>query len=97
MLLDVVSKIPGVSRDPLPLVLFMGFGESSLDFSVRAWTDDYDQWLAIRSEMAIEMLSALNEAGIGIPFPQRDVHVRSVAAAVGADQLAAARPEAATP
>ena len=57
----------------------MGFGESSLDFSVRAWTDDFDQWLAIRSEMAIEIHRALSEAGIEIPFPQRDLHLRSLA------------------
>ena len=79
LLLEVAEKIPGVCRDPLPAVLFMGFGESSLDFSVRAWTDDFDQWLAIRSEMAIEIHRALSEAGIEIPFPQRDLHLRSLA------------------
>lgn len=79
LLLEVASKIPGVCRDPAPAALFMGFGESSLDFSVRAWTDDFDQWLAIRSEMAIEIHRALSEAGIEIPFPQRDLHLRSLA------------------
>ena len=79
LLLEVACKIPGVCRDPAPAVLFMGFGESSLDFSVRAWTDDFDQWLAIRSEMAIEIHRALSEAGVEIPFPQRDLHLRSLA------------------
>ena len=79
LLQEVAEKTPGVCRDPLPAVLFMGFGESSLDFSVRAWTDDFDQWLAIRSEMAIEIHRALSEAGIEIPFPQRDLHLRSLA------------------
>jgi potassium-dependent mechanosensitive channel len=79
LLQEVAENTPGVCRDPLPAVLFMGFGESSLDFSVRAWTDDFDQWLAIRSEMAIEIHRALSEAGIEIPFPQRDLHLRSLA------------------
>ena len=93
LLLEVVSKIPGVCCDPVPAVLFMGFGESSLDFSVRAWTDDFDQWLAIRSEMAIEIHRVLNEAGIEIPFPQRDLHLRSVAPELGAGLAALAHQE----
>ena len=79
LLLEVAESIPGVCCDPAPVVLFMGFGESSLDFSVRAWTDDFDQWMAIRSEMAIEIHRALSAAGVEIPFPQRDLHLRSLA------------------
>ena len=52
--------------------------ESSLDFCVRAWTDSFDQAQAIRSELAIEIHDALQAAGIDIPFPQRDVHIRSI-------------------
>ena len=92
LLLEVASNIPGVCRDPVPAVLFMGFGESSLDFSVRAWTDDFDQWLAIRSEMAIEIHRALCEAGIDIPFPQRDVHLRSVASSLEWPPVAVVKP-----
>ena len=96
LLLEVVCKTPGVCHDPLPAVLFMGFGESSLDFSVRAWTDDFDQWLAIRSEMAIEMHRALNDAGIEIPFPQRDVHLRSLAPGLEWPPAAVVKPEPGT-
>ena len=81
LLLEVAEKIPGVCRDPLPAVLFMGFGESSLDFSVRAWTDDFNQSPIIRSEMAIAIHAALKEARIEIPFPQRDVHIHASEAA----------------
>lgn len=95
LLLDVVGTIPGVCRDPAPAVLFMGFGESSLDFSVRAWTEDFDQWLTIRSEMAIEIHRVLNEAGIDIPFPQRDLHLRSIAPGLGAELGALANPQSA--
>ncbi len=77
LLLGVARRVPGISRDPEPVALFMGFGESSLDFCVRAWIDDFDQSASVRSELAIEMHDALQGAGIGIPFPQRDVHIRS--------------------
>lgn len=78
ILYDVARRIEGVSDDPLPVVLFMGFGESSLDFCVRAWTDSFDQAQSIRSEMAIEIHDALRGAGIGVPIPQRDLRIRSI-------------------
>ena len=56
----------------------MGFGASSLDFSVRAWTDNYDDAIFVRSALAVNIHAALTEAGIAIPFPQRDLHLRSV-------------------
>ena len=78
ILFDVARRIAGISSDPAPVVLFMGFGESSLDFCVRAWTDSFDQAQAIRSELAIAIHDALQAAGIDIPFPQRDVYIRSI-------------------
>ena len=78
ILFDVARGIAGVCDDPAPVVLFMGFGESSLDFCVRAWTDSFDQAQAIRSELAIAIHDALHAAGIDIPFPQRDVYIRSI-------------------
>ena len=65
------------------MALFQGFGESSLDFSLRYWTADYDNWLTISGEIAMAVNDALNEASIEIPFPQRDLHVRSLDPAVG--------------
>lgn len=78
VIMDVVSQDPGVSRHPAPAALFMELGASSLDFSVRAWTRDYDNWLAIRSRLLTAIYAALNANGIEIPFPQRDLHLRSV-------------------
>jgi len=57
--------------------LFLGFGDNSLDFSVRAWTDSPD-WPVVRSDIAVAISGVLREAGIEIPFPQRDLHLRSV-------------------
>lgn len=67
---------PGLAAHPEPVVLFKDFGPSSLDFSVLAWTPDVDERLRVESEARVRIFSALREAGIGIPFPQLDLHVR---------------------
>ena len=82
LLLEVAHKIAGVSLEPPPAVVFTGFGESSLNFVVRVWTDDFDLGGDIGSEMALEIHAALKAAGIEIPFPQRDLHIRSIDAGV---------------
>jgi small-conductance mechanosensitive channel len=79
LLLDVAKSTPGVAASPEPNVVFVGFGASSLDFSIRAWTHDFDDWVNVRSEMSARLYEAMTAAGIEIPFPQRTVHVKSVA------------------
>jgi len=74
----VARSHPQVLSEPAPEVLFLGFGESSLDFQIRAWTASFARWLTIRSEITLATSRALREAGIEIPFPQRDLHLRSV-------------------
>lgn len=78
LLEEVSRKTPGVAPDPAPVVLFMEFGDSSLNFSIRAWTQDFDAWINIRSDMLTQINDALTQAGIEIPFPQRDLNLRSV-------------------
>ena len=68
---------PDVLEKPAPLVLFIEHGDSSLNFELRAWTRDFDRGLTVRSELTGAINRALAEAGITIPFPQRDLHVRS--------------------
>ena len=63
----------------------MGFGDSSLDFEVRAWTEQFDSFLGIRSAICVRIVERLAEAGLEVPFPQRDLHLKSVAAAVHRD------------
>jgi potassium-dependent mechanosensitive channel len=77
LLRQVAESTEGVVRHPPPPVLFTGFGASSLDFSVRAWAS-FDEHLFVRSRLALAVHVALNEAGIEIPFPQQDLHLRSV-------------------
>ena len=78
ILRDVAQRHPKVLEDPEALILFVGFGDSSLDFSVRAWTAEFDSWLQVRSELYATIYTALADAGIEIPFPQRDLHLRSI-------------------
>lgn len=84
LLASVARGTLGVSTQPAPIALFMGFGPSALDFSVRAWTPDFDQWMSIRSDMLSRMYAALKQAGIDIPFPQTELRVRSVSPEAGA-------------
>jgi small-conductance mechanosensitive channel len=65
-----------VLAEPAPLALFLGFAESALSFELRAWTDRFDQWVVIRSELGVAVYAALREAGMEIPFPQREVRFR---------------------
>ena len=80
--IDLLTKVakdqPDAMTDPQPIVLFTRFGESSLDFSVRFWTRDAATAVAARSEAGAAISEALEAEGIEIPFPQRDLHLRSV-------------------
>lgn len=78
LLAHVANNAAGVSKNPAPTVLFTGFGAHALDFSVRAWTDSFDDSVFVRSGMAVGIHSALAQAGIEIPFPQRDLHIKSI-------------------
>ena len=78
ILSDVTAGSAEILSTPEPYTLFTGFGDSSLNFEVRAWTDNFDQFLRVKSAVSIGISEALAEAGIKIPFPQRDLHVRSL-------------------
>jgi small-conductance mechanosensitive channel len=69
---------PGVLHSPEPQVLFRRFGDSSLDFELRAWVADVDSRLQVASDLHQDIDRRFRQAGIEIPFPQRDLHVRSV-------------------
>ena len=79
LLLNAARADERLLSNPEPSALFLGFGESSLDFSLRAWTDDFDNYLTIKSDLTLAVHDALYASGIEIPFPQRDLHLRSVA------------------
>jgi small-conductance mechanosensitive channel len=78
ILMDVIKKHEDVIQDPEPVVLFNNLGESSLDFRCLFWTFNFGRWIVIRSEIIFAAFTALKEAGVEIPFPQRDLHLRSI-------------------
>jgi small-conductance mechanosensitive channel len=68
-----------VMESPAPEVLFLNLGESSLDFKLRAWLQDADDLLTVKSQLYHQILKRFREKGITIPFPQRDLHLYGVA------------------
>jgi small-conductance mechanosensitive channel len=75
---NVAESHAKVLGDPEPQTLFLGFGDSALNFRLRVWIPRFEEGFEIRSDLGVAMYAALRDAGIRIPFPQRDLHLRSV-------------------
>ncbi|WP_305046941.1 mechanosensitive ion channel family protein [Geoalkalibacter sp.] len=89
-----------VLEEPAPSALFMGFGDSSLDFELRCYIGDVSKRLGVRSDLGRYVDRRFREENIEIPFPQRDLHLRSVDGAVlgqARDKSAALAADAAPP
>ncbi|OEU71954.1 MAG: hypothetical protein BA874_11900 [Desulfuromonadales bacterium C00003068] len=69
---------PSVLSYPKPSPLFVNFGDSSLDFQLRVWLANYDQSVEVKSELCVALYKRFAAEGIEIPFPQRDLHIRSL-------------------
>jgi len=78
LLVGVAESHPGVLLERPPMAFLLGFGESALKFELRFWSDRQDTWFQLQSDVTVSVAKALREAGIEIPFPQRDLHVRSI-------------------
>jgi small-conductance mechanosensitive channel len=76
-LLAAAHEHPSVLREPRPRVELCRFGESSLDFELLVWTRDPRSQRMLVSDLNYRIHVALREVGIGIPFPQHDVHLRA--------------------
>lgn len=68
---------PAVLYEPAPLVIFSGFGDSSLDFELRVWVNRIDKEPDIKSSLNFIIEYNLRQQGITIPFPQRDLWLRN--------------------
>jgi potassium efflux system protein len=77
LLLQVARSHPKVLKEPAPVVLFLAFGSSSLDFELRAYTN-FESVLSLRHDLHMAVDKAFREAGIEIAFPQQDLHIRSL-------------------
>lgn len=77
ILLEIIYKHPEVLNNPAPLVSFINFGESSLDFEITVWLATPIGSKRIMSEIACQIWKVFAEKNIEIPYPQRDLHIRS--------------------
>ncbi|MCC5931610.1 MAG: mechanosensitive ion channel [Cyclobacteriaceae bacterium] len=78
LLLEVASSEPGVLQQPPPDVLFDEFGDSSLNFQLLVWTVDFsDRPTQLKSKLYFAIFEKFKENNIEIPFPQRDLHIKS--------------------
>ena len=91
ILLECARANKRVLTFPQPFVLFMNFGDSALDFELRVYIPDVNYVATVGSELRFAIHKALKEAGIEIPYPQRDVHVKSLPQAPAPQPRPAAR------
>jgi small-conductance mechanosensitive channel len=78
VLLEVAAKNPDVLSEPAPVVRFLEFGDSGLRFELRAWTKTLTHRKGkLVSDLNFAIYDAFRREGIEIPFPQRDVHIRT--------------------
>jgi len=75
LLYQVLKEHDEAIKYPPPMVLFDEFADSSLNFRILFWTDNYSEWLRIRSDILYAVNDILAKEKIVIPFPQRDVHM----------------------
>lgn len=76
-LMDAVAEYGSVRKDPPPRVFFTEFGDSALNFLLLVWIDEPEKQFAIKSDLNFRIETILRHREIEIPFPQRDLHVRS--------------------
>ncbi|MEA3413771.1 MAG: mechanosensitive ion channel, partial [Pseudomonadota bacterium] len=72
---EAATEIPNLLKDPAPLITFEGFGENSLTLIMRCYLDSLDSRLSTISSLHQLINEKLNEAGIVIAFPQRNIHI----------------------
>ena len=83
LLVAAATSHPDVLGQPAPAAFFQGFGDSALNFQLFFWTT-IDAAGRVKSEVGVAVSEALEQAGIEVPFPQRDLRLRSLEPAVRA-------------
>ena len=73
---EAIAAIPGAVTKPEPEAYLVGLGASSVDWQLRVWCRSENYW-DVKQRVTIAAKESLDAAGIGIPFPQMDLHVVS--------------------
>ena len=78
LLLEAASEHPDALREPKPMVVFTGYGDNSINFELLVWTESRAHApVLLRSDLYFTLFKSFKEHGIELPFPQRDLHLRS--------------------
>ncbi len=87
LLIDTVGRHPEILAEPEPFAVLLSFGESSLNLLAGGWVAEATTRIRVTNEVRLMIWETFGEHGIQIPFPQRDLHIRSgVLSAVENDQ-----------
>jgi small-conductance mechanosensitive channel len=78
LLKEAAATEPRVLSNPEPASFFIRFGDSALEFELHSWIADVKDLLSVRSALCKGIASRFQAAGIELPFPQRDLHLRSI-------------------
>jgi len=78
ILYEVAAANPMVLEDPKPMVIFRGFGDSSLNFDLRLYISGMEKWIPVWHQTNCAIDTEFRKAGIEIAFPQHDLHIRSI-------------------
>jgi small-conductance mechanosensitive channel len=77
LLFEVAAENENVLKNPAPAVIFAEFGENSLNFELRVWTQELlDRPGRLTSQLNFKILEKFREHGIEIPYPQRDLYLK---------------------
>ncbi|WP_414552369.1 mechanosensitive ion channel family protein [Anabaena sp. CCY 0017] len=76
-LLDAAFEQTGILKIPTPTIFFVGFGDSSLNFVLMVWTAKPSEQYLVKSNLYFRIEELFRKYHIQIPFPQRDLHIRS--------------------
>jgi small-conductance mechanosensitive channel len=76
-LIEEQLKVDEILHLPVPRVFLQAFADSSVNFRVLFWVNDVDVWVSIRDQVMRGIFKSFQENGVEIPFPQRDIYVKS--------------------
>ena len=75
---QVLDGEKDIVAQPAPAILWNEMGNNAVMVKVYFWTSDFDSWVNLKSKMIKAIYNRFGEKGINIPFPQQDLHIRSV-------------------